>query len=62
MRDADVARAELPVQPEPGIADLPPEPEPGIADLPTRDLKGPALWDRTVPFEPADDARLRPRD
>ena len=48
------------VSPEPGIADLPPLPEQdaAVADLLPQDIDRPVLWDRTVPFEPADERRL----
>jgi hypothetical protein len=61
---SDGTREPASLQPEPGIADLPPapDPEPELVDLSPRDLTRPVLWDRTVPFEPVAEQRLRPDD
>lgn len=57
---ADSAEPGLSVAPEPGIADLPPLPEQDAAlpERPSRSMDRPELWDRTAPFEPADEHRI----
>lgn len=61
-RSGSADQLERSIEAEAGTADLSPQPEPGIADLPDQDSGERAGWDRAVPFESAEDARIRARD